>query len=82
MDFINAKIKELRIELDMSQGTLARMVGYTSRSSINKIEKGIADVPLKKVPRFAAALGTSPIALMGWYCPQSAEVPEAPQKEA
>ena len=34
------RIKRLRIEKEMSQEELALKCGYTSRSTINKIEKG------------------------------------------
>ena len=41
---IGNRIKQLRIERNMSQDELARKCGYTSRSTINKIELGINDV--------------------------------------
>ena len=37
-------IKKLREELGMSQDELAEKAGYTSRSSIAKIEKGLVDL--------------------------------------
>ena len=42
-------IRKLRIEQEMSQDTLAKLTGYTSRSSIAKIEKGEVDLPLSKI---------------------------------
>jgi repressor LexA len=42
------------------------MLGYKSRSSINKIEKGINDIPQSKIVEFAKALRTTPEELMGW----------------
>ena len=39
-------IRKFRIEHKMSQDTLAKLTGYTSRSSIAKIEKGEVDLPL------------------------------------
>ena len=50
----------------MSQDELARMLGYKSRSSINKIEKGENDIPQSKIVAFAGALKTTPEYLMGW----------------
>ena len=38
---IGDKIKALRISLGLSQEKNKKKLGYTSRSSINKIEKGI-----------------------------------------
>lgn len=58
-------IKELREEKKMSQDELAKLTGYTSRSSIAKIEKGEVDLPQSKIIAFANALGTTPGKLMG-----------------
>lgn len=58
-------IKLLREELNMSQDELAKLTGYTSRSSIAKIEKGEVDLPQSKIALFASALGTTPGTLMG-----------------
>lgn len=58
-------IKRLREEKQLSQDELAKLTGYTSRSSIAKIEKGEVDLPQSKIILFANALGTSPGYLMG-----------------
>lgn len=58
-------IRELREQKNMSQGELAKLTGYTSRSSIAKIEKGEVDLPQSKIIAFANALGTTPGKLMG-----------------
>lgn len=34
------RVKKLRIEMGMSQQELANKMGYSSRSSVNKIESG------------------------------------------
>lgn len=60
------RIKSRREELSMSQDELARRMGYKSRSSINKIEKGENDIPQSKIKAFAEALDTTPEYLMGW----------------
>lgn len=59
-------IRRRREELGISQEELANMLGYKSRSSINKIEKGINDIPQSKIVEFARALKTTPEGLMGW----------------
>ena len=46
---IGDKIKELRISLGLSQEEFGKKLGYTSRSSINKIEKGINDISYDKL---------------------------------
>lgn len=58
-------IKDLREQNKMSQEELAKLTGYTSRSSIAKIEKGEVDLPQSKIIAFAKALGTTPGKLMG-----------------
>lgn len=63
---IGNKIKTRRKELNITQEELAKMTGYTTRSTINKIEQGINDMPLSKVSVFAKALNTTPSYLMGW----------------
>lgn len=59
-------IKRLRIERGLSQDALAKMTGYTDRSSITKIEKGDVDLQQSKIALFAKALDTTPSELMGW----------------
>ena len=63
---IGDRIREKREELKMTQAELAEYMGYKSRSSINKIEKGTNDIPQSKVVRFAEALNTTVSYLMGW----------------
>jgi len=54
------RVKALRESLGMSQDELAQRCGYTSRSSIAKIETGHVDLPgSKKLALFAEALHTS-----------------------
>ena len=48
----------------MTQDELAARSGYTSRSSINKIEKGLVDLPKSKIEAIAHALGTTPLYLL------------------
>lgn len=50
----------------MSQEELALKTGYKSRSSINKIEKGLTDINQAKVVKFSTALNVSVAYLMGW----------------
>ena len=53
---IGHKIKRRRIELGMSQDELANILGYSTRSTISRIESGDHDPPVSKIPDFAAAL--------------------------
>lgn len=60
------KIKFLREQLNISQDELAKRTGYTSRTSIAKIEAGKIDLPQSKISLFADALNTTVAYLMGW----------------
>lgn len=66
MTNIGTRIKERRIELGMSQDELAEKMGYKSRSTITKIEKGINDVVQSNIVKFSEVLNTSIAYLMGW----------------
>lgn len=59
-------IKIYRKAAKLTQEELARLTGYTDRSSIARIEKGEIDLPQSKIKQFAKALGTTPGHLMGW----------------
>jgi transcriptional regulator with XRE-family HTH domain len=58
-------IKKYRMANHMSQQELARLTGYTDRSSIAKIERGLVDLPQSKIVLFANALHVEPGDLMG-----------------
>ena len=60
------RIRQRRESLGISQDELAKKLGYKSRSSVNKIEKGENDIPQSKIVAFAEALSTTPEYLMGW----------------
>lgn len=66
MDILYKRIRERRESLGMSQEELAIKTGYTSRSSIAKIEKGLVDLQQSKIVAMADALHTTPAYLMGW----------------
>ncbi len=63
---IAERIKNRRIELGITQEELAQRLGYKGKSSINKIEKGVQDLPQKKIVAIAHALETTPEYIMGW----------------
>lgn len=59
-------IRRHRKEAGMTQDELARLTGYTDRSSIAKIEKGLVDLTQTKIAQFAQVFGVSAGELMGW----------------
>ena len=66
MSVIGENIAKRRKELGLTQEDLAARMGYKSKSSINKIEMGVNDIPQSKVVAFAEVLHTTPAYLMGW----------------
>ena len=65
MDKLYTNIRNYRKLRKMSQERLAELAGYTDRSSIAKIEKGLVDLPQSKIVDIAKALNVSPGELMG-----------------
>lgn len=63
---IGERILQRRKELGLTQEELAMRMGYKSKSTINKIEKGYNDVSQSNVVKFAEALGVTAAYLMGW----------------
>ena len=66
MSELGENIRKMREKRGMSQEELAIKAGYSSRTTINKIENGVNDPPLSKVELIADALYTTPAVLMGW----------------
>lgn len=63
---VGEKIRTRRESLGMTQDDLAERMGYKSRSTIAKIEKGVNDVTQTTLLKFAEVLKTTPSYLMGW----------------
>jgi transcriptional regulator with XRE-family HTH domain len=66
LETIGERIKFRREQLQLSQEDLAKMLGYKSRSSINKIEIGCQNLTQSKIKAIADALQTTPSYIMGW----------------
>lgn len=64
-DFGN-KVRLRRTELELSQEDLAKKIGYKTKGSIARIEKGERDLPIDKLKDIAKALHTTPEYLLGW----------------
>lgn len=70
---IGERIRKRRLELKLSQDELAKRLGYSSRSTINKIEKGVNDITQSKLLEFSNVLNCKPSYLLG--------IDEEPKKE-
>lgn len=68
---IGKRIKQRREELQMTQDELAKLLGYQSRSSINKIELGRQNLTQSKIQAISNVLKTTPSYIMGWDSPSS-----------
>ena len=59
------RIRELRNKMGLSQEQLGKMLDYSGRAAISKIETGVNDISTEKLNEFACALGTSAAYLLG-----------------
>lgn len=75
MSTVGNNIMAIRKRLGLTQEELAKKMGYKSKSTINKIEMGINDIPQSKIAKFAEVLGTTPAFLMGWEAQEEAKLP-------
>lgn len=66
MSTVGENILAMRKKLGLTQEELAKRMGYKSKSTINKIELGVNDIPQGKIAQFAEVLCTTPAHLMGW----------------
>ena len=78
MSTVGENILLIRKRLGWTQEELATKMGYKSKSTINKIELGINDIPQSKIVKFAEVLGTTPAHLMGWNDEEENLSPEEP----
>lgn len=79
MSTVGENILYMRKRLGWTQEELAKKMGYKSKSTINKIELGINDIPQSKIVQFANVLGTTPAHLMGWNEEEQKVSPEEPK---
>lgn len=63
---IGDRIKERRIQIDMTQDELAERLHYSSKSSISRIELNKQNLTQDKIVEIADVLRTTPSYLMGW----------------
>lgn len=73
-------IKENRIAKGWSQSELARRVGYSDKSMISKIEKGVVDLSQSQIKKFADAFDISMADLFGSVEDTLIEISRKPKK--
>lgn len=73
---IGQRIKEMRLDKNLTQDELAARI-HTTKQTIHKYENGIiTNIPSSKIEAIANALNTTPDYLMGWEEPTSLRAPE------
>ena len=70
-------IKKRREELNLTQEELADLLNYKSKSTINKIEKNINDIPFAKLEDFAKVLKVDLAYLLGWDIESTKQEPQS-----
>lgn len=63
---IGERIRNRRLELSLTQEELAKRVGYSSKTTIAKIETNANQVRQSMITKLAKALDVTPGYLMGW----------------
>lgn len=71
---VGERIKQARLKKGYTQAELAELLGYKSRSSINKIETEGRDIPRSSIVKFANVLDVTPAYLMGWENIENSEI--------
>ena len=80
MDDFGVRVRAARVAAGLTQLELARAMGYSTRSTISRIESGDNQVPMDRLDALAAALRTTPASLLGQD--GAAAEPAAPQAAA
>lgn len=80
MDDFGVRVRAARVAAGLTQLELARAMGYSTRSTISRIESGDNQVPMDRLDALAAALRTTPAYLLGQD--GAATEPAAPQAAA
>ncbi len=63
---LGERIRDLRQKAGLTQEELAKDIGYSTKTSISKIENDVLDINQSTIVALARALKTTPSVLMGW----------------
>lgn len=63
---LGERIRDLRQKAGLTQEELAKEIGYSTKTSISKIENDVLDINQSTIVALARALKTTPSVLMGW----------------
>ena len=71
MDDFGVRVRAARVAAGLTQLELARAMGYSTRSTISRIESGDNQVPMDRLDALAAALEDDPFLQEFWRCAMS-----------
>lgn len=63
---LGERIKKMRSDAGLTQEELAKEIGYSTKTSISKIENDVLDINQSTIVALARALKTTPCVLLGW----------------
>ena len=79
---LGQRLKSAREQAGLSQEELARRLGYKSKSSISKIERGVQKMTLSAIKGFAQELGLKSSALVEWQALEFKDDSARPSSES
>lgn len=80
---LGERVKMLRQKVGLTQEELAKEIGYSTKTSISKIENDILDINQSTTIALARALKTTPSVIMGWEeVEENVTLHNTPQEEA
>ena len=71
MDDFGVRVRAARVAAGLTQLELARAMGYSTRSTISRIESGDNQVPMDRLDALAAAQEDDPFLQEFWRCAMS-----------
>lgn len=79
---LGERVKMLRQKVGLTQEELAKEIGYSTKTSISKIENDILDINQSTTIALARALKTTPSVIMGWEeVEENVTIQNTPQEE-
>lgn len=75
MEHFGQRVRAARVAAGLTQLELARAMGYSTRSTISRIESGDNQIPMDRLEALSRALGVTPAYLLGQAAAPAREEP-------
>lgn len=75
MEHFGQRVRAARVAAGLTQLELARAMGYSTRSTISRIESGDNQIPMDRLAALSRALGVTPAYLLGQDAAPAREEP-------